>query len=92
MTVIDEDGRELTWVARYWRYGVDREQECESLESAVSFLIWGEENGDLSMTEVVDPDGVVAMTKEQLDRIDWDDVTSGRVEITKLIEAAREGS
>jgi len=57
--VINEDGHELIWIAKYWRYHVLCEVECESLEEAVEFLESGEDAGELSSDSIVGPDGKV---------------------------------
>jgi hypothetical protein len=55
--VVDQDGRALVWRATYRRYGADYEQPCGSLRDAVGFLAGSEENGHLSATAVIGPDG-----------------------------------
>lgn len=55
--VVDQDGRELVWRATYRRHGTDGEETCDSLRDAVGFLAGGEENGYLSATAVIGPDG-----------------------------------
>ncbi len=57
MTVVDQDGRTLTWWAHCVRYGSDDWQEGMSLDDAVELLWAGEESGNHSGCCVVTPDG-----------------------------------
>jgi hypothetical protein len=57
--VIDEDGRALTWTAKYWRYHSPYEEECDSVEEAILFLESGEDYGSLSSESILDPDGAL---------------------------------
>lgn len=50
-------GRRLIWIAKYMRYRFPGEEECDSLEEAIRFLYWGEENGHLAGVEIIGPDG-----------------------------------
>jgi glycine cleavage system H lipoate-binding protein len=55
--VINQDGQQLIWIAKYMRYHQPDEAECESLEEAIHFLRHGEEYGYLSEVGIVGPDG-----------------------------------
>ncbi|MFF0777117.1 hypothetical protein [Streptomyces sp. NPDC003720] len=48
---------ESVYRARYWRYGAEQEEECDTLDEALAFLCAGWENGDLSEIAIVGPDG-----------------------------------
>lgn len=56
---ISQDGQQLVWIAKYWRYHALYEMECDSLEDAVEFLDQGEDAGELSSDSIVGPDGKV---------------------------------
>lgn len=55
--VINQDGEALTWTAVYWRYHSRYEQECDSLDEAVRFLEYGEDDGSLSSEAIFGPNG-----------------------------------
>lgn len=57
--VIDQDGKELAWVAIFMRYHHEYQEECEDLEDALGMLCWGQERGDLRAVRVVSPSGEV---------------------------------
>jgi hypothetical protein len=57
---------EATYMARYWRYFSECEEECDTLDEAVAFLANGWERGELSAVEVVGPDGSVALGGDEL--------------------------
>jgi hypothetical protein len=55
--VIDQDGNPLIWRAVYWQFHVLDEEECGSLEEAINFLHFGEEDNRLSGEAIIGPDG-----------------------------------
>lgn len=57
--IITQDGQALTWTAKYWRYHSQHSETCESLEEAVRFLEYGEDDGALSSESILGPDGKV---------------------------------
>lgn len=56
---IDQDGNDLTWRAVYMRYYSQYEVACEDLDEAVSLLWWGQEDGQLSPLQIIEPTGHV---------------------------------
>lgn len=65
-TIIDEWGNEQTWTAVYWRYGARYERQADSLDGALRFLEYGEEEGSLSSNSVLGPDGSVVVPEEEI--------------------------
>jgi hypothetical protein len=48
--------------AKFWRYAVIHEQEFETVDEAVRFLAWGEDDGTLSSgdpSEIRDGDRII---------------------------------
>lgn len=78
--IIDQDGNELSWSVVYWRYRVQGQTECDSLDDALGFL-WGSmENGLLSPESITEPSGRV-IEGDELDEMldDYDrQITSNR--------------
>lgn len=64
--VIDENGNPQTWTAVYWRFHSREREECDSLDEALSFLANGEDNGNLSATEVLGPDGTAVVPESEI--------------------------
>lgn len=54
------------WILRYYRYHSLQEYEGDTKEECLNFGVNGEEEGELSMHELVSPDGEVVMNKKQL--------------------------
>ncbi len=54
------------WKLRYYRYGTLEEYEDETKEDVLSFGVWQSEDGQLSMFELVNPNGEVVMSAEEL--------------------------
>lgn len=65
-TIIDEQGNEQTWTAVYWRYHVRYEDPFGSLEDALRFLSYGEDEGTLFATEVRGPGGKPVVPEEEI--------------------------
>ncbi|MER6534657.1 hypothetical protein ABT215_12775 [Streptomyces sp900105755] len=58
---------EATYKARYWQHAKRREEECPTLEEAVTFLAYSlYDYGVLSPADVVGPDGTVVLEGEAL--------------------------
>jgi hypothetical protein len=58
---------EATYKARYWQHGTRREEECPTLEEAVTFLAYGcMDTGACAAADVVDPGGTVVLDGEEL--------------------------
>lgn len=56
-----------TYKARYWQHSRQREEECPTLDEAVTFLAYGlYDYGRLSPAAVVGPDGTVVLEGEAL--------------------------
>lgn len=66
--VIDQDGKELVWIAIYMHYGSEGQEECSDLRDALSFLSGGVENGQLSPVRILRPSG------ETIERPELDDL------------------
>lgn len=77
--VIDQDGNPQTWTAVYWHYGVKYEEEFDTPEQALAFLVKGEGKDRLSPEAVIGPDGKVLYDKAQLSDYcvndDWGDTS-----------------
>lgn len=65
-TVIDEHGNRQAWTAVYWRHHQRYEHAADSIEAAIYFLSYGEEEGTLSAVEVRGPDGQVVIAEEEI--------------------------
>ncbi|WP_329616524.1 hypothetical protein OG244_28765 [Streptomyces brevispora] len=57
---------EPVYTARYLRHGEQTEEECDSLDEALTFLAVGWDRGKLSETEIVGPDGKVILEGPEL--------------------------
>jgi hypothetical protein len=56
-----------TYKARYWRYSKRYEEECPTLDEAVTFLAYGcMDTGACAAADVVSPDGTVVLEGEEL--------------------------
>ena len=56
----------LLWELKYYRYGALKKYEDETKAGALSFGVWQSEEGQLSMYELIDPNGKIAMNREEL--------------------------
>lgn len=56
------------YTARYWRYGQQSEEECNTLEEAVVYLAAGWERSDLAEIDIIGPDGTAALEGDELSR------------------------
>lgn len=76
--IINQDGETLRWTAVYNRYMSPYEVSCESLRDAIGLLFWGQDNGDLSPTRIVEPNGNV-IEGEELSKLleDYGDTHGG---------------
>lgn len=52
------------WTSAYMRYGSDGSATHDSLEGAVSFLRYGEEEAQHSARSITDPDGAAVWSRE----------------------------
>ncbi|MFE7535156.1 hypothetical protein ACFU67_12900 [Streptomyces rhizosphaericola] len=57
---------EPVYTVRYLRYGEQVEEECDSLDEALTFLAAGWDRGALSETEIVGPGGKVVLEGPEL--------------------------
>jgi hypothetical protein len=68
----DLDGQkqsEVTYKAHYFRYSKKYEEECDTLEEAITFLAYSlYDSGQLSPVDIVGPDGTVVLEGEELSR------------------------
>ncbi|MGW4050828.1 hypothetical protein ACWENA_08340 [Streptomyces sp. NPDC004779] len=56
------------YLARYWRYGQQAEEECATLEEAVAYLAAGWERSDLAEIDIIGPGGTAALEGGELSR------------------------
>lgn len=76
--VIDQDGNQLAWTAVYARHRVQREQKCESMADALSYLHYGADAGELMALSIIEPDGRVVEGEELADALERLDEDKGR--------------
>lgn len=54
---ITEDGAAVEFVAHYWRHHVERREPFDTIKGAAMYLVYGEDEGELSAHCVEGPDG-----------------------------------
>lgn len=54
------------WKLRYYRHYSLEEYTANTKDEAISFGVVGEDNGDLSMYELISPEGEIVMDSKQL--------------------------
>lgn len=54
------------WILKYYRYYSEYEYEADTKEEALRFGCNGEDNGELSMYQLIDPDGNIVKDKDAL--------------------------
>lgn len=59
------------WITAYMRHHTDGSATHDSLEGAVNFLRYGEEEGDHSAQSITDPDGATVWSREGRETI-WE--------------------
>jgi hypothetical protein len=64
--VIGESGNPQSWKAVYWRHLQRYEHEADSLDAALRFLEYGEDEGSLSAESVLGPAGEVVVAEDEI--------------------------
>lgn len=56
----------MTWTVVYMRYQVEGRHECDSRSEAISYAMWGIEDGYLAPSAIIGPSGAIVLDKPAL--------------------------